>query len=445
MAEARPLPLDPLAPEETPEAQTGTGSGSRGLRAAVAVMALVFFAAPAVAWLLGAGGHRIEGERAVRQPSLSEGWDVFDTAARYFAAQLPGRERALRSNNFISKDVLGATPTYGASASGPDRALPFGGVKEDEEQDAAQNGGAAAGRPPVFLGLHGWSFLQADLDRACHRPIGLKVALRRWGELVREIRSSGRRVVLLVVPEKSTIYPENLGPRAIDGRCALHNKALMWSKVESLRGRGIVGLRRRLAFLKRSTGHQLYLSIDSHWNDLGGIELVRRALRAVSRQVRVRRDELVRGTTRYAGDVTRFSGEVRYATTPTIKIDRGGGDTPLATEVRRRGGATVLVSRDSPATAAVLPGTTLFLHDSFGELSPLPMLQHYAARLESAGWLELRANDLSSLVRGADTVILEIVERSFWQLPSDLPASQGGSLLTPEVLAKVRRALGVER
>ena len=104
-----------------------------------------------------------------------------------------------------------------------------------------------------------------------------------------------------------------------------------------------------------------------------------------------------------------------------------------------------MVSRDAPATAAVLPGTTLFLHDSFGELSPLPMLQHYAARLESAGWLELRANDLSSLVRGADTVILEIVERSFWQLPSDLPASHGGSLLTPEVLAKVRRALGVER
>ena len=67
----------------------------------------MFFGAPLVLILLGASGSRIEGERAAHAPRLDEGWEAFDSGARYLAEHLPGRARAVRANNFIAKDVLG--------------------------------------------------------------------------------------------------------------------------------------------------------------------------------------------------------------------------------------------------------------------------------------------------------------------------------------------------
>ena len=428
---AGPLPRDPMAPEE------GVASGERpphGLRIAVAAAALLFFAAPLVLGLLGVSGGRVAGEPAAATPSLSQGWDVFDAGTRWLTVHLPGRRRAVSANNWISREVFGTRPVYGVTTV--DRSLPSGGVEPADEPNAARTGGAQRGHAPTFAGLDGWTFLQADLDRNCHQPVAVGAALRRWKALVDAIHASGRPAVLLLAPEKSTIYPEQLGSHAINGDCALRKKARLWSRIEAARDLYVVGLRRALATRKRTSKQQLYLTVNSHWNDFGAVELARRALERVGGRATIQPGELVRGRARYASDLSRFTGETEYDTTATLTVSRNGVADPF---VRPAGAAAI--STVAATDAPMIRGTTLFAGDSYGD-APLAMLRHYATRMVSVNWQSTSPAELVRLVKRADTVILEAVERSFLGLPSDLPRSEGGSMVTPELVSRLRLLRG---
>jgi hypothetical protein len=247
-------------------------------------------------------------------------------------------------------------------------------------------------------------------------------------------------VVLLIVPEKSTIYPELLGTRAPNGQCALRRKADLWSHIEALREPDVLPIRRHLLTLKRSSEEQLYLTVNSHWNDFGAVELAKLALEHVGGRARLRPQDLVRGTARYPSDLARFSGEDTYATTPTLTVDRRGMGVTIKTTKKLRNGLASVSSVRGPHPA-VIPGTTLFMHDSFGD-APLGMLEPYAARLVSSNWQSTTPDELVRLVKGSDTVILEAVERTFLGLPSKLALADERAALTPDSLGDLRRTLG---
>jgi len=102
---------------------------------------------------------------------------------------------------------------------------------------------------------------------------------------------------------------------------------------------------------------------------------------------------------------------------------------------------SVAVSTVAATDAPMIHGTTLFVGDSFGD-APLAMLRHYATRMVSVNWQGASTVELVRLVKRADTVILEAVERSFLGLPSDLPRADGGSILTPELVSRLRLLRG---
>jgi hypothetical protein len=102
---------------------------------------------------------------------------------------------------------------------------------------------------------------------------------------------------------------------------------------------------------------------------------------------------------------------------------------------------SVAVSTVAATDAPMIHGTTLFVGDSFGD-APLTMLRHYATRMVSVNWQGARPTELVRLAKRADTVILEAVERSFLVLPSDLPRPEGGSILTPELVSRLRLLRG---
>jgi hypothetical protein len=433
MAGLEHKPLDPLAPEEG-AASGDTARPPRNLRTAVATIALLFFAAPLVLGLLGVSGGLVAGEPAAARPSLSQGWDVFDAGTRWFIVHLPGRRHAVSANNWISRELFGTTPVYGGTTV--DRSLPSGGVAPQAPETPVRTGGAAPGHAPVVRGRLGWSFLQGEIDRNCHPPIGLDAALRRWRALVAAIRDSGRRVVLVIAPEKSTIYPELLGPDVIDAGCAMRNKARMWAGIEAVRDPDVVGLRRPLLARKQTSEQPLYLRVNSHWSDHGALELVRRALERVGGGVRVGPGELVPGRARYVSDLSQFEGKTSYDTTATLKIRREGAQEPF---VHPFGSSTV--STMPPSRVPTIRGTTLMVGDSFGD-APLEMLRHYASPLINVNWTNLAPAAFVRLVAHADTVILEAVERSFLQLPSSKSPTEIGSMVTPELVSRLRLLRG---
>ena len=434
-----PVPADPLAADDRPLAAVGP-TGSRTLlstaRVGLAAIAIAFFAGPALLYLAGQPGHPLAGERTVTAPSPSQGWAFFDDATQYLTQRLPFRNRAVTIYNWISQNVFSTVPKYGGGLAGSDQAIPFGGVNPANANGGyAQTGGATSGHPIVAIGRHGWYFLQGELDVVCSPPVGFATAVQRWDSFVRTIAASGRNVVLLVAPEKSTIYPEYIAPGTISWPCARRHKARLWSKIEANRNPDVVPLRKPLLAMKHQDPQRLlYLPLDSHWNDVGALLLAKEALKHVGGPVQIRPSDVQPGIMRYTGDMTRFTGHAQTGLAPSETIKRTGDDqiTTLVNKI----GMTVTTHPGGPGS--VLPGTTLFLHDSYGEAA-VPMLEHYAARLINLTWLFTNPRQIVELMRGSSTVIIETVERDFLNR-----AAVGimQSVLTPSFLSNLGAQLG---
>jgi hypothetical protein len=409
------LDRDPLAPDERrrdPGEVKRTSARLRNAQRVFAALALAFFCVPAAVWIAGFRSGLLPGEQPAGAPRVAQGWRFFDAATRYVEGRFPGRQAAIHANTWISENVFDAAPRYGAGAfaSSKDRAIPFGGTTPSRSGSAeAQTGGAQAGHAPVAEGLRGWLYLQAEFDVMCQPPIGLGEALKRWERLVQLVHASGRRVVLVVTPDKATIYPENVAPSTINWRCAQRNKARLWSMLEALRNPDIVPLRREVLALKRRARSPLYPPTDSHWNDTTGLLVLREALRRVGGPVQVQDREVHPGTARVQGDLARLLG-------------RAGGrlSVPKPTIVR-------------PAGAPMIPGQTLLLHDSFG-WTTLATLPRYAQHMRRIPWIAASPRAVVAGIRSANTVVIEVLERDFVVRAADkLPDGRPG-VVTPSLL-----------
>jgi alginate O-acetyltransferase complex protein AlgJ len=409
---------DPLAPEET-LALASEPPRRLGVRAVFAALALLFFLGPGLLVLSGGGGEPLAREQHVSAPRLSRGWDFFNVATRYLTQRLPLRDRAVDANTWISKNVFGVAPRYGNGAQNAgDQALPFGGVNAANANGGyAQTGGAHASHPVAVTGRDGWIFLQGEIDNACDPPVDFHTAAARWSRFVRIVRASGRSVVLMVAPEKSTIYPELVAPKTIDWKCAHRQKARLWSEIESIRNPDVIPLREALLELKRRyRGEPVYEPLGSHWNDISALELVRRALERVGRGVRVKAGEVRAGTRTYKSDIAPFAGQG---------------------EQSRPGPARTIV-RTAGDRARVIGGRTLFLHDSYGD-NAAPLLAPYAGTFSSPSFLALNPRSIVDALRQSDTVIVETVERDFVKRAA---VGIDESVLTPRFLDALPGELG---
>ncbi len=401
---------DPLAPDETPGPGAAARRPSRGAARVIAALALVFLLAPGALLALGAASRPLARERAAPAPRPADGWAFFDDAELYLTQHLPLRRRAVAANTWISRHVFGTTPNYG-NATLADRALPFGGVAGGHAGGYAQTGGARVGTLVAAVGRGGWLFLQGEITTLCHPPVEFGTAIARWRKFLRIVRASGRRVVLAVVPEKSTIYPERVRvATAPDFPCALRHKDELWRALERDGGPDLIPLRQGLLAARRADPSiPVYLPLDSHWNEVGALLAVRRALARVGAGVSVAPGEVRRGLRRYTGDIAAFGGGATTGTAPTRRVVRPG-EAPV--RLRASPGGALSVLPRQPGAPRVIPGVTLFLHDSFGD-TMYPMLEHYSARLAIASFLALRPAQIVNLLRGSRTVIVETSERDF--------------------------------
>jgi alginate O-acetyltransferase complex protein AlgJ len=433
------VPAEPLADDERPPSTDERDAASllrSRARPVFTLLAVIFFLTPALLYIAGHRSKPLSGERILKAPSLGQGWAFFDDTTQYLTQQLPYRRNAITAYNWISRHIWGSSPRYGNGLVGADKALPFGGVNPTNANGGyAQTGGAAAGHPIFDIGRDDWFFLQGELDIACSPPVGFDTAVQRWNSFVNIIRASGRGVVLLIAPEKSTIYPEYVGPKTVSWRCAQRQKARLWSKIEAMRNPDLAPLRQPLLAAKRRDPSQLlYLPLDSHWNDLAALMLVETALKHVGGAVRVAPGDVRSGTKRYVGDLTRFTGTPRTGLAPAETIQRPGDDR-VETVFKALAG-TVTLHAGGPGT--VLQGTTLFLHDSFGDAAR-PMLQHYAARLVDLPWLFTSPRQIVQVIRQSRVVIVETSERDFLNRAA-IGIQQ--SVLTPAFLKSLPQLLG---
>jgi len=133
------------------------------------------------------------------------------------------------------------------------------------------NGLAVSSTPRVWLGTNGWLFLNHWADLRTHEPNSyVENAVGRWGSVIRARRdwceARGIRLLVVVVPDKQTVYPEYL-PAVARGRTdsqVLDRVLARWRADPPV---PVLDLRADLLAAKQLG--QVYYRYDTHWTPMG--------------------------------------------------------------------------------------------------------------------------------------------------------------------------------
>jgi hypothetical protein len=153
----------------------------------------------------------------------------------------------------------------------------------------------------VVFGLDGWMFWPDDGDKVPvtmadvrgHLRLGTE-EIRRIGTHLHAIRerlaACERTVLVVVAPNKQSIYPEYLlGERASPTSTRLDD---LLQRLEPSVSKMLIDPRPELRAAKLASGPRLYNKTDTHWNQLGAFHAYRKIVQALERVRRVSRPEL---------------------------------------------------------------------------------------------------------------------------------------------------------
>jgi hypothetical protein len=364
------------------------GEGRR--RIALTLVALLFFGGPALAGLLGERAGGIENRTLTPFPSLAQGWAFFPHLSQWATDHLPLRDRAVRANSAASEWAFNELP---ATAGSP---------------------------PPVILGRDGWLFFSGDTFLACQnraRLSGVNRELERFAALTGRL---GKRLVTTVGPDKTTIETDRLPERYPNRDCSLPAKAELWQRLAADPPPGYVDLRVPLERAKQQYG-AVYKPQDTHFDDHGNVAFATALAAALDPRMVDHVELQETGPRSTIGDLSVLTGLPAATTFPGVTLHRPGVVVTRTDTIRS---AMPIIHSSATSTGAPLvPGRTLLVGDSYS-LNGLAWLQPFFADLDFLLLSTPAAPAaFAELLRSADTVILEQVERTFVQCNTPLLAA----------------------
>jgi hypothetical protein len=271
--------------------------------------------------------------------------------------------------------------------------------------------------PSVIVGKSGWLFFAGDDALASYRAVQplTEAELTRWQRRMERrqawLAERGIRFLVVIAPNKETIYPEYMPARLNRVRDTTRLDQI----VSHLRERSSVAiLDPRAALRSAKAGGTVYFRTDTHWNDAGAWllhrEIVAR-LRAWYPEVEARPAvPIVRVRWGWSGDLATMLGlEGRIGEHPLLlappRVSRAAdpGARPLDPQRQLSAAERSIASRLR----------VVMFHDSFG-VSLQPLLSESCSRIVfSSGPSDWRLNFDPALVERERpaVVIQEIAER----------------------------------
>jgi alginate O-acetyltransferase complex protein AlgJ len=277
----------------------------------------------------------------------------------------------------------------------------------------------------VIIGKAGWLFFRPDGDHDLIAYRGLNPLsdeeLTTWQDLLEKrnawLASKGIPLLVVMPPDKQTVYPEYLPPEY----APLRRESRMDQLVERL-GQSHSPVRfldLRGALLAAKPTGILYHKTDTHWNDSGsfvGYEVIIGAVKEMLPNWNIRaqtRDDFVRGPARAEiGDLAKMMDM------PDQYPDQGFGlvrKIPflVPSTLMDRNACTITDSNDGTKPRLV------FYHDSFG-IGLAQMLGPHFGRVVYASYYVLDPDMISK--EKPDLVIDEFLERNLYIAPPTDPA-----------------------
>ncbi|MGC2399918.1 MAG: hypothetical protein WA510_09055 [Acidobacteriaceae bacterium] len=411
--------------------------------------ALLFFFGPAIAFTFGDRAAPIENRPLAGMPSLNSGWQVIPGFNAWAVDHLPLRSQAVRADTDLSEAVFGEPPPSGNHTTSDIGSAAAGNASPD----SAGVGPSSSAAQRVIQGKDGWLYFADDFKYACYPKLGLPAVIDGLKRLHTAIEASGRKLVISVIPDKSTAVTQNLPESFAFKNCGEEHRREFWQKIVASKV-PFVDVREPLAAAERAARHPMYLKLNTHWNMQGAAVWTKSILAALGR--RLIEGMAIPGVDEGApsnessfvadpvidvqGDLTVMLGAPRTEPMPQIAVRRKGvtlssDGVPLPGNVPpplvRKQAGTPVTTEASTTAAPLYPGHTLILGDSFYTYAR-SLFAPFMSTLTAVYVIGDPAKITQSII-DADTVVLEVVERSL--------SSGYVPLIQPDVLAELERSL----
>lgn len=346
------------------------------------VVGLAFFFGPAVAGLLGVRSGQIDNRKLTSFPSLLHGgWDALSQLGAWASDNLPGRKQAVSLNDKVNRTAYGQQTTYGSA-----------GIY-----------------PQVVLGKHGWLYYGGDVSNKCMPKLSVPQSISRLRTLQNAVTKSGRRFVLVVVPDKSTAYPNELPGRYAGEQCSTARTKQFWPALQAS-GLG-VDVRTPLEAAERTYKQPMYRKYDSHFEPRGAVVYAQTLMNALDPNLAKDTTVVDKGPGQAPGDLGTFIGKKLSEPVEYYQLERSG--VTMSKDSRAVLTTSVTRVRNTTTGAPLYQQPTILLGDSF-TASSLTQVTGYFADLKllhsetSTAFPQAVANSMVD----RQTVIYEIVERS---------------------------------
>ncbi|HEX7323123.1 MAG TPA: hypothetical protein VF299_09380 [Mycobacterium sp.] len=416
--------------------------------------ALLFFLGPAIAFLSGDRADLIENRQLARMPSLDSGWQAIPRFNAWAVDHLPLRAQAVRANTYLSESIFHEPPLSTGHAPSAIGSVAAGNASPDFT--TAKPSSSAVAR--VIQGKDGWLYLADDFSLVCDPRLGLPAVIDGLKRLHAAVESSGRKLVISIIPDKATAVPQYLPESFGFKNCSESHRSEFWEQIVAS-GVPFIDLRGPLVQAERAARHPMYLSLNTHWSMQGAAVWTKAVLAALDGNLTEGMaipgiDEGVAAATPSSespfvagpmidvqGDLTVMLGAPRKE--PMLKIElRREGVTLSSDGVALPNNAPPPIKTEaaglpktievSTVAAPLYPGQTLFLGDSFYDVFGGLLFAPFMSTLTPVYVLEEPAKIMQNMIN-ADTVVLEVVERSL--------SSGGVPLIQPDALAQLERTL----
>lgn len=345
---------------------------------AIALAFLAFVTVPLLAHVAGVRPLHPEAQTQAARPSIEPGSALqssyYRDWARYLQQNFPFRNAANRANALLDQELFEATNHF------------------------------------VVRGDAGWLYLRRSFTRLCKAPLSPSEAVDIWVELVDGIAASGTEVVVTVVPDKFDVYPEHLGPLAGGAVCAESAARQIEAAFASSGRAWFVPLWDVL--VEGKSVEQLYYQKDTHWNDAGAML----GLEAILGDTFSRADITIVGPVKEQPDLARLLG-VPDLEQVERRLVRRAGVAITATPVPEAQEGLVYRYDAVSSGAALNPGTTLVIHDSFlkpgGSVHLIESMAQFNEQTVFVSWDYAAEADLDTLIAQSDRVVIEVAQRMF--------------------------------
>ncbi len=354
-------------------------SSTKWVIAAVSV-GLLF--TPIIAFAGGVRGRPMENRAPVEFQGLEPGWHAFTEFGGYVDDRLPLRRRAISADAWVDRNVFREDPAFGGGSS-----------------------------PRVITGSDGFLFLADAVDNACapHAPPEESAAnLDRFASIIAD---SGRTMVTMIAPDKSTVHPE-LMPSDMERRdCFDAYTTALWDDLAAADIPGFVDLRTALQERSRASREPLYLRKDSHWDNAGSLVAVEAAVEAFAPGLWDDDEVSYDGLGEYTGDLTGLLGNPQVDQAPLYSIVRPDVTQESMEVIDDIEGGFNRRWINSAPEGRLIPGRTLMFLDSYG-LGAIAQLVPFFEDITVMRLVDYNPDRYVDLIENSDNVWFMSVERS---------------------------------